>query len=649
MIFRSNRIRFQLKNICTHCPPSVSSVANHYECTKILSSHFKLGNIGEAEKLFEKIPDKDVVSWSIMVHGYAKNGYRERSMEAFSRMRMSGVVPNSFTMVGVVVGVAGFGDSWLQCVHGLIVKNGQEDNLIVGTAILDAYAKCRNIGGSYKVFQGLRNPGLISFNAAITGFVYNDLFKEALVLFNQLRTVGIVPSIATMVSIVQACAALGSLQLDSVHSLIMKVGLLSHLSVNNSILNMYSSFLDLSGATKLFCLMGNKDIISWSTMMSLYIRLERATDVMKLFHEMRDAGANPDEVVVINLISACVLLGDSTKGRQVHAQVIVCGFANEVSVMNSLVSMYSKCGQLDLSRMVFDHTSQKTVISWTAIISGCAHFGRPQEALCLWVRAREEESFRLDSISLVGVLVASAELAALDLCEQLHCHAFGSGLLPCRAVQNSLISAYSKCGVMEPALCAFEEMGCLRDIVSWNVILKGYGVNGAGETAVNFYNDMRMRGVDPDSATYLIVLNACSHAGLVEDGLRIFNQMVEESRIRPHEQHLRCLVDLLARAGCLSVAHGFANNVLDQVGPDVWKALLSGCLVHGNVELAELAARRLSKHEMRKWDQVVLLSNVYASAGRFKDAEVLRSSMENKDLTKNKAVSAIHGMAIDFG
>ncbi|KAF8033169.1 hypothetical protein BT93_D1927 [Corymbia citriodora subsp. variegata] len=649
MIFRSNRIRFQLKNICTLCPPSVSSIASRYECTKILSSHFRLGNMSEAEKLFEKIPEKDVVSWSIMVHGYAKNGHHERSVIAFSRMRMSSVVPNSFTMVGVVVGFAGFSDLGLQCVHGLIVKYGQEHNLNVGTALLDAYARCRNIGGSYKLFQGLKNPGLISFNAAISGFVYNDLFKEALVLFNQLRIVGIVPSIATMVSVVQACAASGSWQLESVHGLIMRVGLSSYSSVNNSILNVYSSLLDLSGASKFFHLMENRDIISWTTMMNLFIRLECATDVMKLFHEMRDAGANPDEVVVINLISACALLGDSTKGRQVHAQVVVCGFANEVSVMNSLVAMYSKCGQLDLSRMVFDQTSKKTVISWTAIISGCAHFGRPQEALCLWVRAREEECFCLDSISLVGVLVASAELTALDLCKQLHCHAFGSGLLPCRAVQNSLISAYSKCGLIEPALHVFEEMGCLRDIVSWNVILKGHGVNGAGELAVSFYNDMRMQGVNPDSATYLIVLNACSHAGLVGDGLRIFNQMVEESRIRPDKQHLRCLVDLLARAGCLSVAHGIANNVLEQAGPDVWKALLGGCLVHGNVELAELAARRLSKHEMRKWDQVVLLSNVYASAGRFKDAEVVRSSMENEDLTKNKAVSTIHGVAIDFG
>ncbi|KAI6701076.1 hypothetical protein NL676_015400 [Syzygium grande] len=649
MIFRSNRILFPLKSICAPCPPPVSSVANHYESTKILSSHFKLGDISEAEKLFEKIPEKDVVSWSIMVHGYAKNGYRERSMEAFSRMRMSGVVPNSFTMVGVVVGVTGFSDLWLQCVHGLIVKNGQEHNLIVGTALLDAYARCRNVNASYMVFQGLKNPGLISFNAAITGFVYNDLFKEALVLFNQLRMVGIVPGIATMVSVVQACAALGSPQLESVHSLIMKVGLSSHASVNNSILNMYSSLLDLSGATKNFHLMENKDIISWTTMMSLFIHLERATDVMKLFHDMRDAGTNLDEVVVINLISACVLLGDSTKGRQVHAQVIVCGFANEVSVLSSLVAMYSKCGQLDLSRMVFDRTSKKTVISWTAIISGCAHFGRPQEALCLWIRAREEESFRFDSMSLVGVLVASAELAALDLCKQLHCHAFGSGFLPCRAVQNSLISAYSKCGLMEPALHVFKEMGCFRDIVSWNVILKGYGVNGVGETAVSFYNEMRMQGVDPDSATYLIVLNACSHAGLVGDGLRIFSQMAEESRIRPHKQHFRCLVDLLARAGCLSVAQDFANNVLEQAGPDVWKALLSGCLVHGDVELAELVARRLSKQEARKSDQVVLLSNVYASAGRFKDAEVLRFSIENKGLTKNKAVSTIHGTAIDFG
>ncbi|OMO74478.1 hypothetical protein CCACVL1_16669 [Corchorus capsularis] len=230
-------------------------------------------------------------------------------------------------------------------------------------------------------------------------------------------------------------------------------------------------------------------------------------------------------------------------------------------------------------------------------------------------------------------------MAAFELCQQLHCCSLKAGFSSYRSVQNTLISAYSKCGNMDLAYLVFKDMGYLKTTVSWNAIINGYGINGEGETALALYHEMRKGMEDADSATYLSILNACSHAGLINDGLMIFNKMVEDDKIRPSQEHYGCIIDLLARAGCLTDASGFLSQL--KIGPNAWRALLSGCALHGNVELAEFVAKKVFEMEPRESDHIVLLSNVYASVGRFKDAETLRLGMQKKAVIKNAGVSLL--------
>lgn len=175
-------------------------------------------------------------------------------------------------------------------------------------------------------------------------------------------------------------------------------------------------------------------------------------------------------------------------------------------------------------------------------------------------------------------------------------------------------------------------MGYLRNVVSWNTIIYGCGINGHGETALALYHEMGNGGEDPDSTTCLCILNACSHSGLVHDGLMLFSSIVEENKIRLSQEHYGCVVDLLARAGCLPDASGFASKLLEGAGSNVWRALLSGCLLHPEES-----------------NQVVLLSNIYASIGRFQDAEVLRWNLKKSGLVKNAGISSLSGIPYDFG
>ncbi|KAI4367714.1 hypothetical protein MLD38_023422 [Melastoma candidum] len=534
-----------------------------------------------------------------------------------------------------------------KCIHGLIVKHGQLANVIVGTALLSAYARCQDCRSSYRVFSELRSPGLISYNAMISSFVLNDCFDQAFLLFNKSRNSGLLPDVMTTVSLVRASTNLLERKLcESVHGLSIKVGLLSDASVSNSLLSAYSSFGDANHARRLFEKMKCKDVISWSTMMSLYIQFGDALEVLKLFNIMRSEDLSFDDGVIINLISAFALLADFSKGRQVHAQVIVSGYCSDVLVMNSVISMYSRCGHLDHSRGVFDRMAEKSVVSWSAMISGCAQNGCPKEAVSLWTKAKQEVGISLDFVALMGVLAASAKLGALELCQQLHGHTFRAGYSHRTTVLNGLISAYSKCGSMGLSVAVFREMSCHRDVVSWNAVLSGYALNGSGEEAIRLYEEMREQGVEPDNATYLIVLNACSHAALVECGLMIFRKMTNESGITPNEHHFGCLVDLFARAGLLRDASCLANNLCGTASPEMWKPLLSGCVAHGDVELAELASAKLVELGAEGSERVVLLSNAYSSQGRYQEAQELRWTVDEKGMRKNPGISSVLGTSL---
>ncbi|KAK4785960.1 hypothetical protein SAY86_002649 [Trapa natans] len=642
MLFKRNPAYSDL--VKTLCP------FNQYGSSKILSGLVKAGNFTDAQNLFDEMPEKDIASWSIMVHGYARRGHHAKSTQLFSEMRCSGLVPNAFTMVGVLVSAAGLGNLlFTKCVHGLVVKHRQERDLIVGTALLNSYARSGSMPDSLRIFEGIDSPGMISCSAVIAGLVHNELHEDAVLSFNGFRKDGLVPGPATVLSLIKACVGLGSYLLcQLMHGFVEKTGLSLDLSVQLSVLDMYSGMLDINSATKIFSQMHSRDTISWSIMMCQLIHLERASEALGLFREMRNKKVGCDVVLIKVVISCCAMLGDLIRGRQVHAYAMVQGYVADVTLLNSLVAMYSKCGDLCSSRAIFDQVEEKTSVSWAAMISGYLRHNCPNVALNLFKKARQEKNVILDSVLLLGVIGASSDIASAELCWQLHCLALKAGLSEYKLIQNSLISAYSKSGNMELALNVFGEMGsCPQDIASWNAVLNGYAVNSCEVKAVSLYKEMRKLGIDLDGATYTTLLSACSRAGLVGEGLAIFNQLVEESRIQLCEEHQRCLIDLLARAGSLRDAAELAAKLLNNAGPSVWRALLSGCTLHQNVELGELAATRLSEmkdHEDPEPEDAVMLSNFYASLGRFEDSEACRSTLRKKGPAKSPAISWIKRM-----
>ncbi|XP_020581980.1 pentatricopeptide repeat-containing protein At3g46790, chloroplastic-like [Phalaenopsis equestris] len=352
---------------------------------------------------------------------------------------------------------------------------------------------------------------------------------------------------------------------------------------------------------------------------------------------MRSSGINADMVSMVNVITACTLLGDLVKGMSVHGRMMSYGFVSELPVMNSLITLYSRCGDMCSANIIFDDIVCKSLVSWTAMMFGYLCNKQQREGLHLLIRMRREETFYLDSVTLVGSLSSCSELASFELCKELHVHSLKSGLISYVDVQNSLMISYGRCGYADIGFRVFKEM-IYRDVVSWNAMISSYGINGEGEKAVALFQEMERCGEEPDSVTFVNVLNACSHSGMVDEGLMVFEKMLTEKRIRPRGEHCGCVADMLARAGRLEDAKKVADMMPSS---SVWKAMLSGCRINGDSRLAEVAAGRVFEKGSEDASHFVLLSNVYASMGRFDRVESLRGQIGRKCWVKNIGFSMV--------
>ncbi|KAK6946420.1 Pentatricopeptide repeat [Dillenia turbinata] len=309
-----------------------------------------MGENRNAEKLFGEIPVKNVV-WSIVILGYAKNGFGGKSLELFREMGALGLEPNSYTIVGVLVGVGGLEDLVLaQCVHGLIVKSGLEFESIVGTALLDAYAKCDNVVDSCKLFDQMEK-NLVSCNALLTGFAYNDCFEEAVLLFNQLRMAGLVPDSTTLnghpkealglllefrvqgihaidsvllVSFLSACGDLALLKLcQQLHCCAFSAGFYLDRSVQNCLISTYSKCGNMELASTVFKDMGYlQDVVSWNTILNRYGINGQGETAVSLYHEMKEHGKVPHSATNLCILGACIHSGLVVDGKRIFSKVV---------------------------------------------------------------------------------------------------------------------------------------------------------------------------------------------------------------------------------------------------------------------------------------------------------------------------------------
>ncbi|XP_040993561.1 pentatricopeptide repeat-containing protein At2g21090-like [Juglans microcarpa x Juglans regia] len=439
----------------------------------------------------------------------------------------------------------------------------------------------------------------------------------------------------------------------------------------NNMLSGYAKMGMIKPAKRLFDKMPEKDIVSWNTMVIAFARSGCCDEAVRFYRELRRQSIGYNEFSFSGVLTVCVKLKELELTRQVHGQVLIAGFTSNVVISSSVLDAYAKCGEMGDSRRVFDDMSVRDVPAWTTLVSGYAKWGDMQSASEMFDRMPEKnpvswtalisgyarnglgyEALELftkmnvlqvkpDQFTFSSCLCACASIASLKHGKQMHACLIRTNFRPNTIVVSSLIDMYSKCGSLEIGKWVFNLMGDKRDVILWNTMISALAQHGHGEEAMKMSDDLIRSGVKPDRTTFVVTLNACSHSGLVQEGLKLFNSMTCDHGIIPDQEHYACLIDILGRAGRFDELMERLEKMPCKPGDRVLNAVLGVCRIHGNIELGRKAAEHLIELEPQSSAAYVLLSSIYAVLGRWELVEKLRKLMDERHVRKERAVSWI--------
>ncbi|XP_012075191.1 pentatricopeptide repeat-containing protein At2g22070 [Jatropha curcas] len=579
-------------------------VKSTFSWNTILSGYARQGKLDKALHVFDEIPDRDSVSWTTMIVGYNQMACFENAIKMFVDMVKDKVSPSQFTITNVLSSCAALRALDIgRKIHSFVVKLGLSGYASVGNSLLNMYAKAGDLVMAKIVFDRMRLRSITSWNIMIS-------------------------------------------------------------------LHMNSGRIDLALAQ--FQQMSERDIVTWNSMIAGYNQHGFDKEALELFSSMlQDSSLKPDKFTLASTLSACTNLENMNLGKQIHSYIIRTEFDISGAVQNALISMYAKTGGVEVARRVveqseisdldaiaftalldgyaklgditparqiFDSLRNRDVVAWTAMIVGYVQNGLNDDALELF-RAMTKEGPRPNSFTLAAMLSVSSRGASLNHGKQIHASAIRSREDLSISVGNALITMYAKAGSIDNAQKVFNLICWNNDTVSWSSMIIALAQHGLGEEAIELFEKMLALGIEPDHITYVGVLSACTHVGLVEQGRSYFNLMASVHKIEPTLSHYACMIDLYGRAGLLQEAFKFIENM--PIEPDViaWGSLLSSCKVYKNVDLAKIAAERLLLIEPDNSGAYSALANVYSACGKWEDAAKIRKLMNDRGVKKEQGSS----------
>lgn len=607
----------------------------------VLNMYAKCGSVEEAWKVFDKMERKTVISWTMMIGGYAESGRSQAAFDMFQKMQQEGVEPNQITYMSILNAFSTPAAlEWGKAVHAHITNAGYESDTIVGTALVKMYAKCGSYKDCRQVFEKLVNRDLIAWNTMIGGLAEGGCWEEASEVYHQMQREGIMPNKVTYVSILNACVNSAALHWGKeIHSRVMKAGFMSDVSVANALISMYFRCGSTKDARLIFDRMIRRDVISWTAMIGGLAKGRLGAEALAVYQDMQRAGVEPNRVTYMSILNACSSAAALGWGKRIHLEVMEAGLATDTHVGNTLVNMYSTCGSVKDARQVFDRMTKRDVVAFNAMIGGYAVHSLGKEASKLFNRM-QEEGLKPDKVTYMNLLNACANSGSLEWAREIHTLTVKDGLLSDVSVGNALLTAYARCGSFKDAQLVFEGMS-KRNVISWNAMIGGLAQHGRGQDTLDLFERMKKVGVKPDVVTFVSVLSACSHAGLLEEGPRHFASMVQDFGITPTIEHYGCMVDLLGRAGHLDEAEALIKTMPLQANTMIWGALLGACRIHGNIMVAERTAESSLKLDPDNAAVYVVLSLMYAAAGMWDSATKVRRLMEQRGITKEPGRSWI--------
>lgn len=682
----------------------------------LVNIYSKYGRIREARKLFDGMPDKDVVLWNVMLKAYVEMGLYEEVLCLFSAFHRSGLQPDdvsmrcvlngisnvhsdegnmlieqvkaystklffdhdnsevflwnktfseylgagenmaavecfrnmirskveydSVTFVVILSAIAGANDLELgQQVHCFVVKSGFDSVVSVANSLINMYSKAGSIYFAREVFNYMTEMDLISWNSMISRCAQSTLEEESANLYKDLLRDGLRPDQFTIASVLKACSSLkeGFCLCKQIHAHAIKTGIIADSFVSTALIDVYSKSGNMEQAELLFEFKGESNLASWNSMMFGYIMSNESQKALKLFSLMHEAGDRADQITLATAAKASGCLVALEQGKQIHAYAIKTRFDRDLCVCSGILDMYIKCGDMESAYVVFAQIPEPDDIAWTTMISGCIDNGDEDRALSLYHQMRLS-GVQPDEYTFVTLVKASSSLTALEQGRQIHANVIKLDYALDPFVGTSLTDMYAKCGIIGDAYCLFQRMNA-RNVALWNAMLVGLAQHGNAKEALNLFKVMESNGIEPDKVTFIGVLSACSHSGLISEAYKHVDSMTKNYGIKPEIEHFSCLVDALGRAGRVQEAEKVIISMPFEASASMYRALLGACRVQGDRETGKRVAEQLLALEPSDSAAYVLLSNIYAAANQWDDVTDARKMMERKKVKKDPGFS----------
>ncbi|CAN4105020.1 unnamed protein product [Withania somnifera] len=540
----------------------------------------------------------------------------------------------------------------LRQIHARVFLIGAHQDNLIATRLIGQYQSKFSLR---ILFHQLKNPNIFPFNAIIRVLSEEGLLTNAFLVFNKLRYQSIFPNELTFSFLFKACSGnRSSCYVQQVHTLVVKMGFSDDPSVCNGLLSVYvKSLKELDCARKVFGEMPEKGVVCWTCLISGYAKIGLSEEALSVFLCMVKKSLIPENDTMVGVLSACSKLDVSSVEKWVgnfwclmQEYDLGCSGCDSVSII--LVYLYGKLGKVDKGWKIFEWISgdgKRSVIPWNVMIGAYVQNGCSLDGLCVFRLMMELNCCCPNHVTMVSVLSACAQVGDLELGLWVHEYMKGSRqksfLLSNANLATALIDMYSKCGSLERAGEVFEQL-VVKDVVSYNAMIMGLAMNGKGTEALKLFSRMLDLNLRPNAGTFLGLLCACSHSGLIAKGRQIFKEMSQYFRIAPKLEHYASYIDLLARVGYVEEALQVATSMPFKPNNFVWGALLGGCTLHNRLELAQVISSILVELDPNNSAGYVMLSNTYAIDHHWSAISRLRLSMKEKGVVKKPGCSWIN-------
>ncbi|PKU73691.1 pentatricopeptide repeat-containing protein At5g19020, mitochondrial [Dendrobium catenatum] len=614
-LFVSNAL-IHLYARCGHLPCArqlflSATLLNTASWNIMLAAHFRCSRpdfyLDHARSLFDEMPHKDKVSFTSMIMGLARHGSAAEAFVLFRSMMAAGVTPNEVTLASVISSCSRLKNPAIgmgKMAHAVAVKCGLDELILVATNLVHDYAVSSNFDDAEAVFGGMSEKNTVTWNVLLKGYAKARLIKAAISVFDRIP---------------------------------------------------------------------EKDMVSWGTMIDGYLLSNSLEEALLTFREMlKDFNARPNEVMLVNLVSSCSLRSAISEGQQLHAVILKAGLDCHPFVQATLIHLYSECSRMDLAFLQFQSGSkenisswnaviagfmqnndlaaaehlfaempERDVVSWSSMIAGYAQHGHHETALGLF-REMWSAGIQPNEITLLSVLSAVAGCSSLEEGKWLHDYINRSSVPLTDNLCASLIDMYAKCGSIKNAIQLFNYVReTYAGISSWNAVICGSAMHGHADASIALFSDLLKTRIKPNSITFLGVLSACCHAGLVDIGRKYFKSIESVYYLKPSIKHYGCMVDLLGRAGHLEEAEKLIESMPMEADVVIWGSLLASARTHKKIEIGERAAEKLARLDPGHGAGRVLISNIYADDARWEDVCLVRRAIWSGGLKKEAGQSSV--------